>query len=348
MKKYLARIIIGAIKATGNAPDWFLLFKEGWNELNNEGKFLVDKKAYEAVAGYFAKRGNDLVIDYEHSTIEGEKAPAAGWITELRYVDGRGIEAKVTWVEEAADYVSKGEYRYFSPVFLVRKSDNRVIGVHSVALTNAPKINHLTPILAKLGADFEKKEGTDMDFLKKLIAKLGLKAEATEDQVIEAIETITAKNKDLEKQVAEKPKEVQVIAKEVIEALELKGDDSVSTVVASIHALKQGGKGTVSREEFDKIQKDLRKRDADEIVAKAMASGKITPDQKEWATEYAERDLEGFKTFVAKAPVVVPVQDLPGKETKAEDIVTDESVLNVAKMFGNTAEDIKQYGGLSA
>ena len=181
-----------------------------------------------------------------------------------------------------------------------------------------------------------------MEFLKKLTAKLGLKAEATEDQVIEAMDAMLTKNKDLEKQAAEKPKEV--VAKEVIEALDLKDTDGVSTVVASIHALKQTGKGTVSREDFDKLQKDLRKRDADEIVAKATAEGKITPDQKDWAAEYAERDLEGFKTFVAKAPVVVPVKDLAKKEIKADDAVLDQVQLSINKMMGISEESWKKYG----
>lgn len=344
MKEYLAIEIIGAINAAGGVPEWFLFFKEGWNEIEGEGRFLVDRRAYEAVAGYFARRGNDLVIDYEHATIEGKKAPAAGWITEMRYAEGKGIEAKVNWIEEAAEYIGKGEYRYFSPVFFVRESDKRVVGVHSVALTNAPKTNHLTPILAKLGEDF-KEEDTGMDFLKKLIAKLGLKAEATEDQVVEAVETMTAKNTDLEKRLNEKPKEV--VAKEVLDALELKDGDSASTVVASIHALKQAGKGDVSREEFDRLKIELRERDAKEIVAKAMAEGKVTPDQKDWAKEYAERDLDGFRTFVAKAPVVIPISELPRKETKAEDFVADEAVMTIAKQFGNTAEDIKKYGSLT-
>ena len=181
--------------------------------------------------------------------------------------------------------------------------------------------------------------------LEKLKTLFGLAQEAGEDAVVQAVESVVAKNTDLEQQLQEKPKEV--VAKEVIEALDLKETDGVSTVVASIHALKQSGKGTVSREEFEKIQKDLRKRDADEIVAKAVSEGKITPDQKDWAVQYAERDLEGFRVFVAKAPVVVPVDNLPKKEIRADDAVADEAVLNVAKMFGNTPEDIKKYGGLN-
>ncbi len=68
-----------------------------------------------------------------------------------------------------------------------------------MALTNAPKINNLTPILAKLGEDFKEKEDKGMnELLKKLIAKLGLKAEATEDEVLAAVTASLAKNTELE------------------------------------------------------------------------------------------------------------------------------------------------------
>ena len=340
MKNFFAKVIVAEIGTVdGHLPEWFLFFQEGWNEIEGEGKALVDRQAYEKVAGYFVRRGNDIVIDYEHETLEGGKAPAAGWIKEFRYTDGIGIEARAEWNDEAKGYIEKREYRYFSPVFLVRNSDKRVITVHSVALTNAPKINHLTPLLAKLGANF-KEEEKNMEFLKKLIAKLGLAEDAGEDKVVEAVEAVIANTKDLEGKLEQKPKEV--IAKEVLEALDLSEGDDASTVVASIHALKQSTKGSVSREEFGKLQKDLRKRDADEIVAKAILEGKITPDQKEWADAYAERDLEGFKTFTAKAPVVIPKEKLPGQKEKGDGAI-DEATLNVAKMMGNTEEDIKQY-----
>ena len=337
MDNFFAKVIIAAIDAAdGKMPEWFLFFKEGWNEIEGEGKALVDRRAYDEVAARFVRRGNDIVVDYEHQTVEGKKAPAAGWIKDFRYRDGVGIEAKADWNAEAAGYIEKKEYRYFSPVFLVRKNDKRVIAVHSVALTNAPKLNHLTPLLAKLGANFEKEDHDMSEFLKKLITKLGLAEDAGEDQVVEAVETVVAK--------AEKgPDQVEVVAKDVLQALDLKEGDDASTVVASIHALKQSTKGTVSREEFDRLQKDLNKRDADEVVAKATLAGKITADQKEWADEYAQRDLEGFRTFVAKAPVVIPVEELPGQKKKADGVI-DDTTLTVAKMMGNTEEDLKKYG----
>lgn len=169
----------------------------------------------------------------------------------------------------------------------------------------------------------------------KLRKLFGLADDAGEDQVIASAEAIVAKNQELET----KP----VVAKEILTALDMdKGD--VSLVVASIHAMKQAGKGMVSREEFEKLQNNLRDRDAQEIVAKALGEGKITPDQNDWAKAYAQRDPEGFKAFVAKAPVVVPVEKLKGKETKGEAVISDQAVLTVAKMFGNTAEDLKKYG----
>lgn len=319
----------------GKVPEWILLFKEGWTEVEGEGKYLVDLKSYEMLSAYIVKRGIDIVFDYEHQTIQGSKAPAAGWIKEYRYTDGLGIEARVEWSDEAAGYILKKEYRYFSQVFGVRKADQRLVALHSVALTNTPKTNHLTPILAKLGEEFTEKE-KGMDFLTKLSKALGLTDGASEDDVLTAVADLVEKAKN--------PEVKEAVAKDVLDALELKEGDGTSVVVASIHALKQSDKTGVSREEFDKVTKQLADRDAQEVVAKAGAEGKITPDQTQWATEYATRDLEGFKTFVAKAPVVVPVNKLPEKKEETDDILTDETVLAVAKMMDVSAEDIKQYG----
>lgn len=328
-----AWIIIAEINVKdGKAPEWILLFKEGWNEIEGEGKFLVDRRAHDVTAKNIAARGNDVVIDYEHQTVKDMKAPAAGWWKETRYDDGVGIMARVDWTDEATEYIIKNEYRYFSPVFYVRKSDKRVIDVHSVALTNVPKINHLTPLLAKLGATLE--EENDMEFLKKIIAKLGMADDATEDAVIEAVEKLKDKP----------PETKEVIAKDVLDALDLKGESDTSVVVASIHALKQTEKGMVSKADFDKLQKKLVEKDADEIVAKAIAEGKITPNQKDWATKYAENDLDGFKLFVAKAPVVIPLKKLPGKETEVDQANIDEATKTVAKMMDVSVEDIKKYG----
>ena len=315
----------------GKAPKKMLLFQEGWGELEKDGRFLIDRQSFDAIAGNVARRGNDVVFDYEHQSIKDMQAPAAGWIKNVSYEDGVGIMAGVEWTDTAADYLEKKEYRYFSPVFEVRKSDSRVIGIHSVALTNTPKTNNLTPILAKLELDNFYKEELNMDFFKTLFAKLGLKAGASEDDVITAVAKLQEKE----------PETKEVIPGQVIDALDLKEGDNVSTVIASINVLKQNDKSAVSRTEFEALQKKLAEKDADEIVAKAMAEGKITPDQKDWADDYAAKDLEGFMLFVAKAAVVVPINKLLDKKNAENPASLDETTLAVAKMFGNTEEDLK-------
>ena len=91
-----------------------------------------------------------MVIDYEHQTLKSVEAPAAGWIKRLINRGEQGLWAAVEWTEKATKFLVNREYRYFSPVFLVRKSDRKVIQVTNAALTNSPQINHLTPIIAKL------------------------------------------------------------------------------------------------------------------------------------------------------------------------------------------------------
>lgn len=333
MKQFFSMLIEAKGTAKGKAPEWFLLFKKGVVKLEDGVEALVDRKTFDQVAAYLKQRGNDVVIDYEHMTLKDMVAPAAGWIPEIRWDSERGILARCKWTDKAADHIEKGEYRYFSPVFLVNNADRRVVTLHSVALTNAPKTNHLNPILAKLGSEDER--SLNMKFLEKLIAKLGLAANATEEMVVEAI----AKLQTQEPQT----KEVEVVAKDVLVALDLTEGDT-STVVASIHALKQSGKGAVSKEDFDKLQAKLAARDAQEVVAKAMADGKVTPDQKDWATEYAKRDMKGFETFVTKAPVVIPMKKLPDGGTLPDEPQADAAVLNVAKQMDISADDLKTYG----
>jgi len=319
-------------KDDAKALEWMLLFKAGEGEIKGEGRYLVDRKAFALVKEYVAAQGNEIVFDYEHQTLEGVKAPAAGWTKELVWEDGVGIKARVEWTDEAAEYITKREYRYFSPVFFVRKSDKRVCGLHSVALTNTPKTKHLTPILAKLELETFKEETMDRE---KLIAFLGLKDDATDAQILTAVAKLGIKLPEAGTK--------EVVSKAVIAALDLSETDGETEVVANIHALKQTEKTSVSVEDFNKLQAKIAGRDANDAVVAAMAKGKVTPDQKEWAMDYAKSNLKGFETYVAKAPVVVPLDKLGEKIKKAEDGNLTDETLQVAKMMEISEEDIKKF-----
>jgi len=326
-------------KKESKAPEWMLLFKAGWGTLATGETFLVDEQSLALIKEYIAARGNEVVFDYEHASLEKEAAPASGWIKELVWEEGVGIKARVEWTQKAANFIASKEYRYFSPVFAVRKKDSRVCYLDSVALTNRPKTNNLTPILAKLEAglgDNKINEEETMD-RKKLIAALGLKEDATDAEVLTAVAKLGVKLPE------GKPREV--LPKAIVAALDLKETDGESVVVASIHALKQTSKTSVSVEDFNALQKKITDRDATDAVVAAMAKGKVTPDQKDWAMDYATKDLEGFKVYVSKAPVVIPMEKLPDKTETSNDLVKDEAVIQVAKSMGVDLEDIKKYNG---
>lgn len=334
MKQHIGMIIAKIELENGQLPDWYLLYKPGVNELVTGETILVDQAAFDMVAAAFARQGRDIVFDYEHQTLDGGKAPAAGWIKELKFLPDQGLFARVEWTESAKQMIIAKEYRYYSPVSVYKKQDGRLMAIHSVALTNSPKTKNIDPLVAKLPADHINKE--DEDMLKKLIAKLKLAETATEDQVMAAIDGILER----------KPEVKEVVAKDILSALDLTDGDA-SACVASIHALKQAPKGMVSRAEYDVLVAKIAGKEASDAVEAAMKTGKITPDQKEWALTYAKADLKGFETFVAKAPVVIPMGALPEKKDKTDPLI-DETVLAVAKMFGNTVEDLKKYGGINA
>jgi len=174
---------------------------------------------------------------------------------------------------------------------------------------------------------------------KKLISALGLKEDATDAEVLTAVAKLDVKLPEVKTETKE------VIPEKIIAALDLKEDDDTSTVVASIHALKQTGDNGVSREEFDKLLAERAEDNATDAVAAAMKVGKVAPASKDWALAYAKDDLKGFTTFVSKAPVVVPVDELPGKKNDDKDGKLTEADLNIAKMMGVSADDIKKYGG---
>ena len=77
--------------------------------------------------------GTDLPIDYEHQTLGGTysspngQAPAAGWIKSLRSEPGIGLLAEIEWTEQARKMIAAKEYRYLSPVAIIRKNDRKLL-----------------------------------------------------------------------------------------------------------------------------------------------------------------------------------------------------------------------------
>lgn len=334
----------------GGAPEIISVLPLG-HVKSAKGEFDVDGESFAAMKAQIAQRGVDLVVDYEHQTLTGEQAPAAGWVKELFLDDGQ-IKARVEWTDRAKAYLENREYRYLSPVITVRKADSKAMGLHSIALTNTPAIEHMEAIVNSLNFE-EGGHNTMNEFMKKLAALLGLGEDATEEQVAEALKACVEENKSLKESAAEAGKQQQppeddkvVANKEVCELLGLKAGAATADVAAAIMALKSGNIGGVNLvEQVESLKAKLADRDAEEAVEMALKAGKITPAQRDWAKGYALKSLDDFRDFAEKAPQVVPMGSVGGSEPlalKADEV--DEATLLVCKQLGISAEDVKKYG----
>ena len=88
------------VELTG-VPDTIFVLPIG-HVVSSKGEFDVDEESFKAMKDQIAQRGVDLVVDYEHQTLKGVEAPAAGWVKELKLEDGQ-IKAVVEWTPRGAD-----------------------------------------------------------------------------------------------------------------------------------------------------------------------------------------------------------------------------------------------------
>jgi phage I-like protein len=195
-----------------------------------------------------------------------------------------------------------------------------------VGLTNVPAIKGLKPLVARRqgesGAtgvaqaqalDMRKGEkGETMEMLKRL---LGLDPEAGSEAV---------GDKALE------------LFRDLQAALNLPGDSAISQLQGALTALKAGADQSLKmQEELQILRCRLAEHVASQVVEEAMKAGKVSPAQREWASEYFRRDPEGFKTYLAKAPKIMPTgeylrllgEGLPeGRELAPEELALCRSL----------------------
>lgn len=138
-------------------PQRILLAPWGNVESSN-GSFVVDEESARLAVQAFEEHGTDLPIDYEHQTLGGVyaspsgQAPAAGWIKRIFAESGVGLLAEIEWTDQAKQRLADKEYRYLSPVAIIRKTDRKLVAIHSAALTNKPAIVGMQPIVNRADA----------------------------------------------------------------------------------------------------------------------------------------------------------------------------------------------------
>lgn len=316
---------------------------------SQKGDFTVDDESVELIRKQFKDRKLDLVIDYEHQTLADVQAPAGGWIKDI-YKGDDALIAKVEWTPKATEYLKNKEYRYLSPVVMVRKRDQKATALHSVALTNTPAIDGMFPVVNSLTIEDYSEGGTTMD-LKEIAKALGLPETATEEEVKKAIDEAgkaAQKIKEMEGKGEGSTGEgadasAEVVANStILKLLELDENAKTEDVAASIMALKAGGDKATAATVLA-LKEKIERKEAEEAVQLALKEGKITAAQTDWAREYALKDADGFKKFMDKAVAVVPQGKMALKDAPAENTKTDDVDMAILKNCGISEEDMKKY-----
>ena len=316
---------------------------------SQKGDFTVDDESVELIRKQFKDRKLDLVIDYEHQTLADVQAPAGGWIKDI-YKGDDALIAKVEWTPKATEYLKNKEYRYLSPVVMVRKRDQKATALHSVALTNTPAIDGMFPVVNSLTIEDYSEGGTTMD-LKEIAKALGLPETATEEEVKKAVEEAgkaAQKIKEMEGKGEGSTGEgadasAEVVANStILKLLELDENAKTEDVAASIMALKAGGDKATAATVLA-LKEKIERKEAEEAVQLALKEGKITAAQTDWAREYALKDADGFKKFMDKAVAVVPQGKMALKDAPAENTKTDDVDIAILKNCGISEEDMKKY-----
>lgn len=255
-----------------------------------------------------ASRANPVVIDYEHQTLlsaeNGQKAPAAGWITAdgMEWREGEGLFARVEWTEIAKLHIDAKEYRFISPVLAFDKKTGAVKKIINAALTNNAAIDGMAEVSARLTASLTQ-ENTAMDWeelLEQLRWMLNLPTLATKEDVIAELQKAVALIKSGQPEaVAAASFSITGLlsAKDVqIAALKSAAPDPARYVpVDAMQALQT---------EVAALRNEKVARDVDGVVVAALSAGKLLPPQEKWARDLGMKDLAALNQYLDTAQTV--------------------------------------------
>lgn len=338
----MKELIFSIWKEITGAPTEFQVLPEGRIDIEGEPPAYCDEAAAMNAIAAFKARGNDMVIDYEHQTLSDAQAPAAGWIKDLVWKGKDGLWAAVEWTAKAKAYLENREYRYFSPVMLLRAKDRMVHVLINIALTNTPKINNLKPLVAKLHqAEITITKQKEVVMIEKLKKLLGLAADAAEDKIAEAVELVVNKLKTLESTPP------VVACKEVLDALGAKADAGKEELVKIVASLKAPGDVAVQlSQEVAALKMKITAMEQTDLVTLALKEGKTSPEELDkWGRDLAAKNPEQFKLIVLSRPAgsVIPVGDVLIAKDQPAAGALDDTQRAVNKMMGVTDEMYKKY-----
>lgn len=290
----------------------------------------------------FADYGMDLPVDYEHQSVQqpdnyAGPIPAAGWITGI-FMYPEGVYASIEWTERAQALLDAKEYRYLSPNILYIPDRANPAGGEVVALTGAGLTNNPNLYLQALnrqaaggaGDTSHSTNPSEEQMLEKLLAALGLTPEATEDEALAALQSLSDKSKTAEAVAAEVGAEAPTV--EGITAAAQSRYAKADELAAATH------RADTAESELKALKAAAHAADVDAALQEAVTAGKLTKAGMDDARQMAMQSLDSFKKLMAAVAPSVPLGSAVHGQATDTQITLTAQQKEMARLAGLTEE----------
>lgn len=280
------------------------------------GHWLLDKSIATTLINRAKALGQDILIDYDHQTLNiektGKEAPAAGWYNgdEIEWREGQGLFIKPRWTERAAAMIAAKEYRFLSAVFPY-DTQGRPLELRMTAITNDPGVVGMQALAALSAQPIQPgqpatpahaahKETPMNELLKKLLAKLGI--ELTGDPTDEQLQKALTELDSLLASAKKAPELEAALAAERTSLAALKAqpggqvDLAQFVPVATYNALVT---------QVAALTAQVDTTDAATLIKEARTAGKVVAAEEEYLTAYAaQKGGAALKALLEPRPAI--------------------------------------------
>ena len=291
---------------------------------NDVPHWSLTQQRGEAIVAALSNRQIDLVIDYEHGTLKaaksGEPAPASGWLKPEGwiYVPGVGVcSTQFEWTDKAQGYISSGEYKYLSPVFMYSKS-GEVLNLLSVALTNTPNLDTLPE--AQLAAAAQEllsvttiKDSSMDELLEQLRWMLNLPLFATAEEVLAELNKLSAQIKEKTGVVvAANGQNLFDVLSELqakIAANSQTSPDPKQWVPMAVYQEAVAARASIASNTQEKEREDA--------ITAACSDGRLTGEATiAWVRQRGKSDAAGTLTYLSELPKIAALTQQQTQQTQ--------------------------------
>lgn len=320
------------------------------------GHWQLDKTIATTLINRAKALGQDILIDYDHQTLNvektGKEAPAAGWYNgdEIEWREGEGLFIKPRWTERAAALVAAKEYRFLSAVFPY-DAQGRPLELRMTAITNDPGVVGMQA-LAALSAQLIQpgqpatltKENSMNELLKKLLAKLGI--ELTGDPTDEQLQKALTELDSLQASAKKAPELEAALSAEKAALAALKAQTTSVQQGAQVDLAQFVPVATYNAlvTQVAALTAQVDTTDAVTLIKEARTAGKVVAAEEEYLTAFAaQKGVAALKALLEPRPAIAALtasqtSSVTLPEKKGEAVLSAEDKY-AADQLGISHED---------